>query len=50
MSKYIDEIIVAMPDTLENKPIINFCNNEKLNYFVGSENDVLNHDLDLSIQ
>ena len=42
MSKYIDEIIVAMPDTLENKPIINFCNNEKLNYFVGSENDVLN--------
>ena len=42
MSKHIDEIIVAMPDTLENKPIINFCNNEKLNYFAGSENDVLN--------
>ena len=42
MSKYIDEIIVAMPDTLENKPIINFCNNQKLNYFAGSENDVLN--------
>jgi len=42
MSKHIDEIIVAVPDTLENKPIINFCINEKLNYFAGSENDVLN--------
>ncbi len=42
MSQYIDEIIVAMPDTSENEPIVKFCISEKLNYFVGSENDVLN--------
>lgn len=36
----IDEIIIATTPN-QNEAIIKLCNNEKINYFVGSESDVL---------
>lgn len=37
----IDEYIFAVPDSPENKPLWDFLENEKINLFKGSNNDVL---------
>ena len=40
-SKLIDAIILAISEKPSNFPLIEFCKNNKLNYFIGSECDVL---------
>ncbi len=40
-AKKIDGIIVATTDNENNKPIIDIANKQNVNYFKGSENDVL---------
>ena len=40
-SNCIDEIIIATSINSNNQPIIDFCNENKIKYFVGSEDDVL---------
>lgn len=40
-SALIDKIIIATSVNENNKPIIDFCKNNDINYFVGSEDDVL---------
>lgn len=40
-SKKINEIVLAIPDTKENDILESFAQNYNLNYFRGSENDVL---------
>lgn len=40
-SKLIDEIIIATSVDSNNKPIIDFCQKNNVNYYVGSEDDVL---------
>ena len=40
-SKYISEIIVACSNNLKDKKIVQLCNKLNINYFRGSENNVL---------
>ena len=40
-SAFIDNIIIATSVDENNKPIIDFCKNNDIGYFVGSEDDVL---------
>lgn len=40
-SKLIDKIIIATSEDKNNQPIIEFCKNNNIGYFVGSEEDVL---------
>jgi glutamate-1-semialdehyde aminotransferase/spore coat polysaccharide biosynthesis protein SpsF (cytidylyltransferase family) len=40
-SKYISKTIVACSKNVKDKPILNICRKLGVNYFVGSENDVL---------
>ena len=40
-SKFINEIVIATSNMPADAAIINICKNYKLNFFIGSENDVL---------
>jgi spore coat polysaccharide biosynthesis protein SpsF (cytidylyltransferase family) len=40
-SKYISKIIVACSDNSSDKEIVKVCKKLRINYFIGSENDVL---------
>ncbi len=40
-SNFIDKIIIATSFDLNNQPIIDFCKKNEIDYFVGSEDDVL---------
>lgn len=40
-STLIDNIIIATSENINNQPIIDFCKNKNIGYFVGSEDDVL---------
>ena len=40
-SKYIDKLIIATSIDSNNQPIIDFCKQNNIDYFVGSEDDVL---------
>ena len=40
-SKHISKIIVACSDNSSDKEIVNVCKKLRINYFIGSENDVL---------
>ena len=40
-SKLIDKLIIATTEDENNKPIIDFCINNNIDYFIGSEDDVL---------
>ena len=40
-SKLIDQIIVACPNSKNNKKIVNFCKQKKIKYFSGSENNLI---------
>tara|TARA_B100000035_G_C20930642_1_gene522874 strand:- start:36 stop:794 length:759 start_codon:yes stop_codon:yes gene_type:complete len=40
-SNYINDIIVATSNSREDDTIINFCKDHKINFYRGSENDVL---------
>ncbi len=40
-SKLIDKIIIATSEDKNNQPIIEFCKNNNVDYFVGSEDDVV---------
>lgn len=41
LSKYLNDIVIATTDKYEDKKIIDLCKELGINYFVGSENDVL---------
>ena len=40
-SKLIDSIIIATSEDKNNQPLIDFCINKHVDYFIGSEDDVL---------
>jgi spore coat polysaccharide biosynthesis protein SpsF len=48
LSKELNNIIIATTDS--SKEIINFCKKEKINYFVGSENNVIERVINTSLK
>lgn len=40
-SRYVDKVVVVSPDSTESFPIEEWCKNNSVDYFVGSEHDVL---------
>jgi spore coat polysaccharide biosynthesis protein SpsF (cytidylyltransferase family) len=50
IDREIDNFIFAVPDTPENKPLWNFFENEKINFFKGSNEDVLDRFYKCAIQ
>ncbi len=41
LSKELDKIVIATSNNQANKKLINFCETNNINYFLGSENNVL---------
>ena len=40
-SKLIDQLVISCSNNSKDKKIIDFCKKNKINYFVGSEKNVL---------
>ena len=48
LSKELDHIVIATSKNQGNKKLINFCEKNNINYFLGSENNVLKRYFDAS--
>ena len=50
MSKYIDKVVFAIPDSAMNDPLAEFMENKRISYTRGSENDVLDRFYQCAVQ
>ena len=49
LSKNTEQIIIATTDNIKDKKIIDFCNNEKIKYYIGDEQNVLKRFYDCAL-